>query len=87
MSTKRPGFKMPESRSATVDSWVEGAKTQDPAPPLARPKAAPVGKIARLTIDLPPDLHARFKAACAIHRTKMVDEVTKFIEEWTQKHS
>ncbi|MBV8891441.1 MAG: hypothetical protein JO266_05605 [Acidobacteria bacterium] len=46
----------------------------------------PTEKPARLTIDLPHDLHTRFKAACAQHRTKMKDEVLAFIEEWTRKH-
>jgi hypothetical protein len=40
-----------------------------------------------LTIDLPQQLHARFKAACAINQTRMVEEVTRFIEDWTQKNS
>ena len=41
--------------------------------------------MARLTIDLPPELHAKFKAACALRGTRMIDEVRKFIETWTQK--
>ena len=44
-------------------------------------------KLARLTIDLPRDLHARFKSACALNNTRMLDEVRGFIEVWTQKHS
>ncbi|MBV8892821.1 MAG: hypothetical protein JO266_12780, partial [Acidobacteria bacterium] len=44
-------------------------------------------KPARLTIDLPPDLHGQFKAACASKRTKMKDEVLRFIEQWTQKNT
>jgi hypothetical protein len=69
-------FKLP-ARSK-LDEWV-GAEEQ-PAKPPKEP-------IARLTIDLPVELHARFKAACAMNRTKMLDEVRAFIEEWTQKHS
>ncbi len=38
----------------------------------------PAGKIARLTIDLPADLHAKFKAACALKGTRMIDEVRRF---------
>jgi len=68
-------FKLPPR---TLEEWVQ---PPDEAPP--KPVKAP---IARLTIDLPPELHAQFKAACAIKQTRMVDEVRKFIEEWTQKH-
>lgn len=39
--------------------------------------AAPV---VRLTIDLPELTHTRFKAACAMTKRKMVDEVRDFIE-------
>lgn len=41
---------------------------------------------ARLTIDLPVELHTRFKIACVANRTKMVEEVVQFIETWTHKH-
>jgi len=42
-------------------------------------------KLARLTIDLPPKTHARFKAACALNRTKMKKEVYSFIERRTSE--
>jgi hypothetical protein len=76
-------FKMP---TRTVEEWV---KADAPAeePQEKPPVKASVEKGARLTIDLPVDLHARFKAACALNKTRMVDEVTRFIEDWTQKHS
>ena len=47
----------------------------------------PAGKVARLTIDLPPELHAKFKATCALKGTRMIDEVRRFIEEWIQKNN
>ena len=37
----------------------------------------------RLTIDLPESAHTRFKAACAMTKRKMVDEVRGFIEQRT----
>lgn len=84
----KPPFKMPsrsEPAAAKLDQWVAGAETQ--AAPAAAPRAErPAGKVARLTIDLPAELHARFKAVCAIRGTKMINEVTRFIEEWTQKN-
>jgi len=78
-------FKMPPKAPQGVQEWVEGAQ----APPAALEASGrpPGAKQARLTIDLSPQLHARFKAACAINRTRMVEEVTRFIEDWTQKHS
>ena len=85
MSSK---FKMPPKAPQDVQEWVEG--TMAPEAPSATPEAPgrlPGAKQARLTIDLPPQLHARFKAACAMNRTRMVEEVTRFIEDWTQKHS
>jgi hypothetical protein len=36
--------------------------------------------VVRLTIDLPEPTHMRFKAACAMTKRKMVDEVRDFIE-------
>ncbi len=77
-------FKMPSKAPQGVQEWVEGEALS------VAPKASgrlPGAKQARLTIDLPPQLHARFKAACAINRTRMVEEVTRLIEDWTQKHS
>lgn len=40
-------------------------------------------KPARLTIDLPPRTHRRFKSACALNSTKMKKEVYDFIERRT----
>ncbi len=92
MSSKRTGFKLPARDAQDVQGWVEEGAA--PAEPTAEPTAAsraPAraagGKRARLTIDLPQQLHGRFKAACAINQTRMVEEVTRFIEDWTQKHS
>ena len=60
----------------------EGAVTET----TLRPER-PAGKVARLTIDLPPELHAKFKATCALKGTRMIDEVRRFIEEWIQKNN
>jgi ParG len=84
----------PSARQPTADEWVSGASTETQKPVNAeRRKSATTetrksgGKLARLTIDLPEELHGQFKAACATRRTKMKDEVLAFIEQWTQKHS
>ena len=86
-SGKRIAFTQPSQEArqpATVaDAWVRG-ETETGSSAASPP--GPTGKMARLTIDLPPDLRDRFKAACAMHRTKMVDEIRRFIEEWIQEN-
>ena len=79
---------MPPKARQGVQKWVEG--TAAPQAPGVAPRAS--GRLTeaqrtRLTIDLPQQLHSRFKAACAINRTRMVEEVTRLIEDWTQKNS
>ena len=81
-------FKMPPKAPQGVQEWVEGAGAPQALPKAPEaPGRLPGAKQARLTIDLSPQLHARFKAACAMNRTRMVEEVTRFIEDWTQKNS
>ena len=75
-------FKMPPRPATKLDEWVSGGEG---APKTEHPPERPTVKMARLTIDLPADLHARFKAGCALKGTRMIDEVRRFIEEWTQK--
>jgi ParG len=78
---------------ATADDWVSGGADIQKSSNTERKKSSSTEtrkagvKLARLTIDLPDELHARFKVACAKKRTKMKDEVLAFIETWTQKHS
>jgi hypothetical protein len=86
---KRTSFKQPAVRplAAEAESWVANSDPVAAAAPPKAVQAAPGAKPARLTIDLPEELHTRFKAACASRRTRMVDEVRGFIEEWTQKNS
>jgi hypothetical protein len=74
---RRTNFRQPPDDTrpppSSADAWVRGT-------PVAAEKPA------RLTIDIPPELHSRFKAACARTRTKMKNEVLQFITDWTQKH-
>ncbi len=35
----------------------------------------------RLTVDVPEDLHARFKAFCAMRKTKMGETINDFIKQ------
>jgi hypothetical protein len=82
-------FRMPQRSappSAKLDQWVSGTEEGAVAETTLRPER-PAGKVARLTIDLPPELHAKFKATCALKGTRMIDEVRRFIEAWLQKNN
>jgi hypothetical protein len=82
---KKITLRQPEERTPTsADEWVSGLATPKPAHTETQ---KPGQKLARLTIDLPQELHGRFKAACAHQHTKMKDEVLSFIEKWTREHS
>jgi hypothetical protein len=76
ITLKQPGG---EAYARNADEWVSGGGTRTTRGSDAKP--------ARLTIDLPQELHSLFKAACARERTRMRDEVLRFIEKWTQEHS
>ena len=88
--SKKPAFAMP-TRGADLDAWVSGTPSAPaPAPAPAAREAVeaspPAAKPARLTIDLPADLHRRFKTAAAANGVVMVDVVREAIEAWIQKH-
>ena len=51
-----------------ADKWVS-----QQASPASRPTK-------RLTVDVPEDNHARFKAFCAMRKTKMAEEINTFIQ-------
>lgn len=53
--------------SPEADAWVQnrGMDGQEP--------------IKRLTIDLPFSLHTKIKATCAMHGTKMADEIRELL--------
>jgi len=65
-------------------------KVDIPVKPQALPRAdrwvgAPqvavgAGPTRRLTVDVPADTHARFKAYCAMRQTRMNSEINAFIE-------
>jgi hypothetical protein len=56
-----------------------------PWPPTPRPRRqrGQVPSMKRLSIDMPPELHNRFKIACARANLEMVDEVLALIERRT----
>lgn len=71
MSKKITMTARPAAVSPQADSWVKDKPVQE----------TPTGPTKRLTIDLPEDQHTRFKTLCAMHKTKMVEEVTRFIAQ------
>lgn len=85
---KTTSFKQPPARPFPVDpeNWINNT-APSPLASSDKTRAIPTVKPARLTIDLQPELHARFKATCALRTTRMIDEVRRFIEEWTQKNA
>ena len=59
----------PQVASAQADKWVN------------RQTSPVLGPTKRLTVDIPENLHARFKAFCAMHKTKMGEEINSFIKK------
>lgn len=76
----------PQAPATKLDQWVAGGEGETALQETAPRPERPAGKMARLTIDLPVELHARFKSTCALKGTRMIDEVRRFIEDWTQKN-
>ena len=68
MSKKIDMDARPQVESSQADKWVGQETSPDPRPTK------------RLTVDVPEDHHARFKAFCAMHKTKMAEEINAFIK-------
>ena len=88
--SKRVEVRMPGDRTAAVQAFVDQGK-QDEAPAAAgtghrTPAGRAGGKATRLNVDLPQELHRRFKTACAAEGVKMGEIVTQLVQEWADKH-
>jgi ParG len=68
MSKKIVMTARPQAVSPQADEWVS-----------QQPPAEPAGPTKRLTIDVPEDNHARFKALCAMRKKNMAEEINAFI--------
>lgn len=68
MSKKIAMTARPQVVSSQADKWVSRQASPSPGPTK------------RLTVDVPEDNHARFKAFCAMHKTKMAEEINAFIQ-------
>ena len=67
MSKKIAMDARPQVVTPQADKWV-GQRT------------SAAGSTKRLTVDVPEDNHARFKAFCAMRKIKMAEEINAFIE-------
>lgn len=64
-------------------AFVAGGASAQRAADKAVSAATGKEPTARLSLDLPESLHARFKAVCARHRLKMTAELLAFIDRRT----
>ena len=68
MSKKIAMSARPQVASRQADQWVGQQDSPERGPTM------------RLTVDVPSDNHARFKAFCALRKTKMTAEINAFIQ-------
>ena len=68
MSKKIDMSARPQVASRQADHWVGQQASPERGPTM------------RLTVDVPSDNHARFKALCAMRKTKMATEINAFIQ-------
>lgn len=81
-SAPRPKPLAPE----TIDAYVQGGAGHDTRAPVPRAvERASDGPTKRLSLDLPEDVHRRFKVVCAATGRKMAAELTAFIERRTKE--
>lgn len=67
----------------TIDAYVQGGAGHDTAPATSSraPETPKDGPMKRLSLDLPEELHRRFKVACAATGRKMAAELIAFVEK------
>lgn len=80
VAAPRPKQLAPEK----IDAYVQGGAGHDTTTALA-PEKPKGGPMKRLSIDLPEEIHRRFKVACAATGRKMTVELTAFIERHTEE--
>ena len=69
---------VPTPQRQPTNDQIDAFVNKDAAP--AKPAPEPT---ARLSLDIPVELHSRFKSACARKRLKMTSELLAFIERRT----
>lgn len=79
--TKAVSFKMPVAKPRAADAWVgQGVESHLKRAEVDGVASATPVAMKRFTIDVPLDLHARVKMACAQRSKKMADEVRRLLE-------
>lgn len=69
-----------------IDRFVQGGAGHDTTAPTPLRSTKPQeGPTKRLSLDLPEELHRRFKTACAATGRKMTAELSDFIAERTKE--
>lgn len=79
--TTAPKPKVPTSE--TIDAYVRGGAGHDTVSRQTALQKPQEGPTKRLSLDMPEDMHRRFKAACAATGRKMAAELLAFIEART----
>lgn len=85
--SKRVSVKMPERPkpdAAALDAFVRQGAEDVPAP--ARVPAKPAETV-RLNLNMPQELHRRFKTVCAAKGVTISEVVTELVQGWTAKNS
>lgn len=70
MLTPSPLHKPADPTNLSADAWVKNRTLEVATEPTRR-----------LTLDIPASLHGRIKSACALEGVKMVEEITKLLQE------
>ena len=66
-----------------IDAFVNGGVGSDSLTKSNKPSSSTRGKTKRLSIDLPQNIHLRFKTACCATQRKMTKEIETFIAQRT----
>lgn len=80
--SKTVSFKMPAPKPQAADAWVgEGVEPHLKAAKIESVAIMPTPVVMkRFTIDVPVELHARVKMACARRGKIMADEIRRLLE-------
>lgn len=67
--------------SEEIDAFVSGGVGSDSIAISNKPSGNTRGQTKRLSIDLPQNIHLRFKTACSATQRKMTKEIEVFISK------
>lgn len=73
-----PAPKSPESEA--IEQYVQAGPGRDQTSVNTEKQKSVKTDMVRLTVDMPRDLHRRYKASCSLREVKMNEEIRAFIE-------